>query len=78
MSDTIGFVVRDAKTRAQVSIRFTLRSQARTFVEQCAMDVRIWRVVTRRRFSDGSLVPKTAPTPSEKGPSDDNEEPDHA
>jgi len=58
MSDPIAFVVRDAKTKKQLSTRITLLSQARSFADNCAMTVRIFRIVKRRRFSDDSLVAK--------------------
>jgi hypothetical protein len=46
--DPIGYVVRDVTGETQVSIRFALRGDARSFAEKCAMPVRIWRVVSKR------------------------------
>jgi hypothetical protein len=49
MSDPIGYVVRDVTGETQLSVRFVLRNEARHFAEHCAMPVRIWRVVWKRR-----------------------------
>jgi hypothetical protein len=46
--EAIGYVVRDVTGEEQLSIRFLLRQHAVNFAEQCAMPVRIWRVVRRR------------------------------
>jgi hypothetical protein len=46
--EPIGYVVRDVTGETQVSIRFALRGDARSFAEKCAMPVRIWRVVSKR------------------------------
>ena len=56
--DVIGYVVRDVTGETQLSIRFVLRSHARTFAEQCAMPVRIWRVVPVRK---AAVAINTAP-----------------
>lgn len=49
MGDAIGWVVRDATGETQVSVRFGLQSQARSFAENCAMPVRVWRVVRKSK-----------------------------
>lgn len=47
MRETVGYVVRDATGETQLSIRFTLLQHARQFADQCAMTVRVWRVVRK-------------------------------
>jgi hypothetical protein len=64
MSEPIGYVVRDVTGETQISVRFALRSQARTFAENCAMPVRVWRVVPRRRSS--GVAPSVEPTTEAK------------
>src|SRR5580704_9550676 len=49
MAEAISYVVRDVTGETQLSIRFTLRSSARQFADQCAMPVRLWRIVSRRK-----------------------------
>jgi hypothetical protein len=49
-SAPLGYVVRDVTGETQVSIRFTLRSHARDFAHQCAMPVRIWRIVAKAKY----------------------------
>jgi len=53
----IDFAQAVLKKGRQVSTRFVLLSQARSFAENCAMTVRVWRIVRRRRFSDDSIKP---------------------
>lgn len=50
--DPIGFVVRNMTGETQLSIRFLLRQHARTFAEQCAMPVRVWRVVRKTKTTE--------------------------
>jgi hypothetical protein len=58
---TIGWVVRTVADKTQVSCRFSNETFAHQFASNCAMPVRLWRVVRRARFSDGSLAPNKPP-----------------
>jgi len=60
--EAICYVVRDITGENQLSVRFTVREHARQFADNCAMPVRLWRIISKRRFSDGSPVPKREPT----------------
>jgi len=48
-NEVLCYVVRDVTGETQLSVRFTIKSHARQFADNCAMPVRLWRIVTKRK-----------------------------
>lgn len=59
-NEAIAYVVRSITGEEQISVRFTILSHARQFADQCAMPVRIWRIV--RKVTTPRMVERSALT----------------